>query len=217
MLQAHIPNDHTQGFRAIHKTQRPSTFTHIDPDDIIFIDCHTHPDTNRDFILWEDIQQAFEEALFVRHKAKMLPFVKGTDLRPVEPRRIAAVPDSVLDVVVGGDIATPKVPSPQLIHYEVQQQDPALVMPKKAPSAPQFIPSTVHKAPSAPQALPTPPTSAPNNSTTTNDGTNPTNVCSMCTPETSKSINDTTTTTTKTGAKYTLEGIKRTTVRGRAL
>lgn len=79
----------------------------------------------------------------------------------VEPRRIAAVPDSVLDVVVGGDIATPKVPSPQLIHYEVQQQDPALVLPKKAPSAPQLIPSTVHKAPSAPQALPTPPTSAP--------------------------------------------------------
>ena len=82
MLQADTPNYNTQGFHAIHKTQCPCTATHIDPDDINFIDCHTHPDTSEDFVLWEDIQQAFEEALFVRQKAKMVPFVKGIDLRP---------------------------------------------------------------------------------------------------------------------------------------
>ncbi|KAG0278942.1 hypothetical protein BGZ95_002717 [Linnemannia exigua] len=105
--------DHVQGFRAVHKSYRPSTVTYVDPDDIIHIECYTDPDTNKDFILWDEIQQAFEEAQFVRNKTKMLPYLKGSDYRPLEPRRIAAVPGVVLDVVVGGELeAMTKVISP---------------------------------------------------------------------------------------------------------
>ncbi|KAF9900239.1 hypothetical protein EC991_007692 [Linnemannia zychae] len=119
--------EHVQGFRAVHKSYKPSTVTYVDPDDIIHIDCFTDPDTHKDFILWDDIQQAFEEAQFVRHKTKMLPYLKGSDYRPLEPRRIAAVPGVVLDVVVGGDLeALTKVASPQ-------QQ----LFPKELPQSPK--------------------------------------------------------------------------------
>ncbi|KAF8933945.1 hypothetical protein BGZ47_010580 [Haplosporangium gracile] len=96
-----------QGFRSVHKSEPPSaTSAPLDSPNITHIVCHTDPDTNKDFILWEDIQQAFGEALFVRDKTKMLPFVKGKDLKALEPRRITAVPDVVLDAVVGGELPT---------------------------------------------------------------------------------------------------------------
>lgn len=37
--------------------------------------------TNKDVVLWDDILQAFEDALHVRHQAMIVPFVKGSDLR----------------------------------------------------------------------------------------------------------------------------------------
>ncbi|KAK3817127.1 MAG: hypothetical protein JOS17DRAFT_820503 [Linnemannia elongata] len=103
MQQADIIQEHVQGFRSVHRNQPPSTTSvPLSSPEVVHIDCYTDPDTNKDFILWEDIQQAFSEALSVRSKAKMLPFAKGKDLRALEPRRIAAVPDVVLDVVVDG-------------------------------------------------------------------------------------------------------------------
>ncbi|KAG9062202.1 hypothetical protein KI688_006534 [Linnemannia hyalina] len=93
---------HVQGFRSVHESQPPSTTTvPLNSPKVVHIDCYTDPDTNRDFILWEDIQQAFSEALSVRNRTKVLPFAKGKDLRALEPRQITAVPDVVLDVVVG--------------------------------------------------------------------------------------------------------------------
>lgn len=74
-----------QGFRAVHKSYKPSSLTHIDPDDIIHINCYTDPETLIDFILWDEIQQAFEEALFVRCRTNgnnLLPYLKGADFRP---------------------------------------------------------------------------------------------------------------------------------------
>ncbi|KAG0372069.1 hypothetical protein BGX24_000785 [Mortierella sp. AD032] len=98
MIQADITQEHAQAFRSVHKSQKPSTTSApLDSDDITLIDCHADPETHRAFILWEDIQQAFDEALLVRHKTKMLPFIKGPDYRP-----IAAVLGVVLDVIVGG-------------------------------------------------------------------------------------------------------------------
>ncbi|KAG0274208.1 hypothetical protein BGZ95_010010, partial [Linnemannia exigua] len=110
MIQADITQEHVQAFRSVHKCQKPSTTSApLDSDDITLIDCHTDPETHKDFILWEDIQQAFDEALLVRHKTKMLPFVKGPDYRPLEPRRIAAVLGVVLDVIVGGQLSSAEI------------------------------------------------------------------------------------------------------------
>ncbi|KAG0372071.1 hypothetical protein BGX24_000787 [Mortierella sp. AD032] len=97
--------DHVQAFRPVHKSQKPSTTSaSLDSDDVTFIDCHTDPETHKDFILWVDIQQAFDEALLIRHKTKMLAFLKGPNYQTLEPRRIAAVPGIVLDVVVSGEL-----------------------------------------------------------------------------------------------------------------
>ncbi|KAG0357829.1 hypothetical protein BGX24_006129, partial [Mortierella sp. AD032] len=97
--------DPVQAFRPVHKSHKPSTISApLDSDDVTLIDCHTNPETHKDFILWVDIRQAFGEALLVRHKTKMLAFLKGADYQTLEPRRIAAVPGVVLDVVVGGEL-----------------------------------------------------------------------------------------------------------------
>ncbi|KAG0065732.1 hypothetical protein BGZ89_007989 [Linnemannia elongata] len=101
MTQTSITQEHVQGFRSVRKSEPHSvTSLPLDSPNITHIDCYTDPDTNKDFILWEEIQQVFDEALFVRNKTKMLPFVRGKDYRVLEPRRIAAAPDEVLDVVV---------------------------------------------------------------------------------------------------------------------
>ncbi|KAF9541646.1 hypothetical protein EC957_002887 [Mortierella hygrophila] len=117
--------EHVQGFRSVHKSQPPSTTTvPFNSPKVVHIDCYTDPDTNRDFILWEDIQQAFSEALSVRNRTKVLPFAKGEGLRALEPRRIAAVPDVVLDVVVGGELAAADVASMERIVQDLSLNTP---------------------------------------------------------------------------------------------
>ncbi|KAF9900246.1 hypothetical protein EC991_007699 [Linnemannia zychae] len=106
MSQPDITLDHVQAFRSVHKSLPPSTISApLDSIDITHIDCHADPASEREFILWEDIQQAFDGALLVRYKTKMISFLKGPDYRSLEPRRIPAVPGVVLDVVVGGELA----------------------------------------------------------------------------------------------------------------
>ncbi|KAF9900244.1 hypothetical protein EC991_007697 [Linnemannia zychae] len=140
MQQPDTTSDNVQAFRSVHKSQKLSTIAVVDPDDIIYIDCHTDPDNSQKcFILWEDIQQAFESALFVRDsKAKMLPFVKGMDYRPLEPRRIAAVPGVVLDVVVGGESTALEVSSLQKTIQDLSISKPPQHIPSKTPRNPAF-------------------------------------------------------------------------------
>ncbi|KAF9290288.1 hypothetical protein BGZ88_007388 [Linnemannia elongata] len=110
MLQADLTQEHVQGFRPIHKSQPPSaTSVPLNSPEVVHIGYYTDPDTNKDFIFWEDIQQAFDEALSVRNTTKVLPFVRGNDYRVLEPRRIVAVPDIVLDVVVGRESTAAEV------------------------------------------------------------------------------------------------------------
>ncbi|KAF9900240.1 hypothetical protein EC991_007693 [Linnemannia zychae] len=148
------PEEHVQGFRAVHKTYKPSTVTYVDPDDVIHIDCNTDPNTQEEFILWDDIQQVFEDALFVRQRTKMVPFVKGSDYRPLEPRRIVAVPGVVLDVIVGGDLeALTKVASPH--QHSFPQELPKPGLPLTTPPTPKPM------SPSSPapqkESIPAPP------------------------------------------------------------
>ncbi|KAF9131246.1 hypothetical protein BG015_003877 [Linnemannia schmuckeri] len=68
------------------------------------------PSTQKDVILWDDILQAFEDALHVRQQAKVIQFMGGFDFRLPEPRKIAAVLNTVLDVAVSGELAKNAVP-----------------------------------------------------------------------------------------------------------
>ncbi|KAK3833168.1 MAG: hypothetical protein J3R72DRAFT_424951 [Linnemannia gamsii] len=52
------------------------------PTDVVHIHCHLDPDTQKEFVLWEDVLQAFDDALHIRDKTRVLPFLKGPDYRP---------------------------------------------------------------------------------------------------------------------------------------
>ncbi|KAF8943540.1 hypothetical protein BGZ47_005335 [Haplosporangium gracile] len=58
------------------------------------------------FVLWDDIRQVFDDALYVRHQVKALPFLKGAGYVPLRPFRIAALLNVVLDVHVSEPKAT---------------------------------------------------------------------------------------------------------------
>ncbi|KAF9095945.1 hypothetical protein BGX23_012303 [Mortierella sp. AD031] len=72
---------HEIAVRAVNKDHRPTTGTPADPDEIFYIDCQIDPATNKEFVLWDDILQAFEGALHARHKARMLHFLKDSEFR----------------------------------------------------------------------------------------------------------------------------------------
>ncbi|KAG0064407.1 hypothetical protein BGZ89_009118 [Linnemannia elongata] len=76
-----------QAVRSVNKDQAPSSIAPAQSDDIFYVDCHTDPGTQKPVVLWDDILQA------------------------LEPRRIAAVPNTVLDVVVGNPSLETKVAS----------------------------------------------------------------------------------------------------------
>ncbi|KAF9289646.1 hypothetical protein BGZ88_007653 [Linnemannia elongata] len=65
----------TQAIRSVNINSSTSTPPH--PNEVIYIDVYTDPITKDKFILWEDIP--FLNALHIRHKARVLPFMKGAD------------------------------------------------------------------------------------------------------------------------------------------
>ncbi|KAG0248301.1 hypothetical protein BGZ95_008120, partial [Linnemannia exigua] len=69
--------------------------------------------TKKGFVLWDDIRLAFSDALYIRYQDKVVPFMKGVDFMPLQPLRIAATPDVVLDVIVDGPLARTEAAIPQ--------------------------------------------------------------------------------------------------------
>ncbi|KAF9084151.1 hypothetical protein BGX23_010786, partial [Mortierella sp. AD031] len=97
-----------QAMRSVLRSSRNIPTT-AHPGDILHVDIHTDPDTKNQVVLWDDIRLAFVDALYVRHQSKLVPFVKGKDLVPLKPHRIAAFTDIVLDVVVSGQLAQAEI------------------------------------------------------------------------------------------------------------
>lgn len=67
-----------QGIRSVNisnLTPAPPTSA-----EIVYVNIYTDPKTKQECILWEDIQPAFYNALHVRHKARIVPFVKDSNL-----------------------------------------------------------------------------------------------------------------------------------------
>ncbi|KAG0376435.1 hypothetical protein BGX24_007761, partial [Mortierella sp. AD032] len=108
-----------QAIRIIHKDQPPSSIPPPGPDDIFYVDCHVDHESKKPFILWDDILQSFQDVVQVRHKARLLPFMKGPDFRTLEPRRIAALLNAVLDIVLGNPLATTDVISSRVLKQEL--------------------------------------------------------------------------------------------------
>ncbi|KAF8924559.1 hypothetical protein BGZ47_003926, partial [Haplosporangium gracile] len=94
----------------------------LTPAEIVYVDIYPDPKTKQGCILWEDIQLAFYNALHVRHKARIVPFVKDSNLKTLKPLRFAVIPGEVLDSVVGNPQAT----TPQRHQQQQQQQQPSV-------------------------------------------------------------------------------------------
>ncbi|KAF9154835.1 hypothetical protein BG015_011857 [Linnemannia schmuckeri] len=118
MAQEASSQENYQAIRSVHKSLRLSAIPPASTDDVFYVVCYVDPETQKEFVFWEDILQAFEEGVHVRDKAKMIPFLRGSDLKILEPRRIAAMPDTVLDVIVGGPLVDTEVKSPRNVPEE---------------------------------------------------------------------------------------------------
>ncbi|KAK3815786.1 MAG: hypothetical protein JOS17DRAFT_820855 [Linnemannia elongata] len=112
MLQGDVAcqeQQQVQAVRAVNKDLPPTSVTPARPEEVYYVDTHPDPETQKPVVLWDDIHQAFDNAVQIRDRARVVPFLKGADLRNLEPRRIAAVPNTVLDVVVSSPSVETKV------------------------------------------------------------------------------------------------------------
>lgn len=81
MLQEAIPQEQIQALRSVDKSVHPNSVPLATPDEIYHVETQVDPDTQKDIVLWDDILQAFKDAVQVRHKTKVVPFLKGKDFR----------------------------------------------------------------------------------------------------------------------------------------
>ncbi|KAF9134824.1 hypothetical protein BGW39_005734 [Mortierella sp. 14UC] len=127
--------------QAIRSVNRNSRATPIAPDpaDIIYVQIYIDPADNTKFFFWEDVRLAFDNALSIRHEARVVPYVRGSDFNKLKPIRFAAVPGVVLDVVVNG----PEEPPSKFAEIEVQARN----YPKYDPLSSLGPPIALHSAP----------------------------------------------------------------------
>ncbi|KAG0287386.1 hypothetical protein BGZ97_007115 [Linnemannia gamsii] len=98
-----------QAVRPVHKNNLFPTILAPVAHVVINID----PISGRKIILWDDILQAFKDASHPRHGTKSIPFLKGPDLKCLDPLRFKAVPDAILDIVVDGKFTSTDPPPVQ--------------------------------------------------------------------------------------------------------
>ncbi|KAG0375537.1 hypothetical protein BGX24_008962 [Mortierella sp. AD032] len=100
ILQGDTPKGHVQAFRSVDKSIQPRTIPLATPEEVIHVDTQFDPETQKEIVLWDDILLAFKNAELVRQKTKIVPFLKNNDFTVLHPLRIAAVPNTVLDVII---------------------------------------------------------------------------------------------------------------------
>ncbi|KAG0054075.1 hypothetical protein BGZ89_002740 [Linnemannia elongata] len=108
IIQRDTPQVQVQAFRSVDKSILPSTVPLATPEEAIHIDTQLDPETQKEVVLWDDILQAFKNADLVRHKTRVVPFLKGKDFTILQPRRIAAKPDVILDVIIDTSVIDSK-------------------------------------------------------------------------------------------------------------
>ncbi|KAG0375203.1 hypothetical protein BGX24_009421 [Mortierella sp. AD032] len=93
-----MEQESVQAVRLISKYGQP-TLISTSQTNILYVACHPDPSLGKDTILWDDVVSAFKEPLHTRNGARILPSLKGPDFK-----KIAAVPNVVLEVVVEGEV-----------------------------------------------------------------------------------------------------------------
>ncbi|KAK3842084.1 MAG: hypothetical protein J3R72DRAFT_490806 [Linnemannia gamsii] len=92
-----------QELRQVYINGPTATASTATASDVVLIETHMDDTTGKEFVLWGDILMAFKHTLHVRHGSKVLAYLKGPDYKPLDPPRIGAVTDVILDVYVEAD------------------------------------------------------------------------------------------------------------------
>ncbi|KAF9925378.1 hypothetical protein FBU30_004817 [Linnemannia zychae] len=92
-----IYSSHVQPVRRVFEHESSSVSI---ASEVVHIACYRDASSGNDIILWSDILAGFDNVKHVRSGTMILPFLKGTDFKNLEPLRIAAAPNSILDVIV---------------------------------------------------------------------------------------------------------------------
>ncbi|KAG0261802.1 hypothetical protein BGZ95_004151 [Linnemannia exigua] len=74
---------------------------HSAVSETIHLVCHSDTTTGKTILLWDDILAAFkDDVVHVRSGTTVLPFLKGSSFKNLDPLRIASIPGKTLNVVV---------------------------------------------------------------------------------------------------------------------
>ncbi|KAH7036081.1 hypothetical protein BKA57DRAFT_475479 [Linnemannia elongata] len=109
ILHTRTTPERAQAVRPLYSSSHRFSVSSVPPSDTVYIASHSDTITGKDIVLWEDILSVFKHASYVRHEAKVLSFLKGSDFRTLEPRRILAAPNSILEVVIEGQPGLPEL------------------------------------------------------------------------------------------------------------
>ncbi|KAF9120577.1 hypothetical protein BGW39_011257 [Mortierella sp. 14UC] len=147
-----LPEGLTQPVRVVNRAGLSSSESSA-LSEIFYLACHYDAASEKTIILWDDVLDAFKTVVHVRDGARVLSFLKGSDLKNLDPLRIAAAPDATLDVVVEGHLTRLTAPSMSTIVAETAIQHPpcnwnnALV---NTPLLQSATPAILPKSPSQP-------------------------------------------------------------------
>lgn len=81
LRQGDFPHELTQVIRSVNKHVSPKSYSPTSPDKIHYVGIQLDPNTQTEFILWDDIVQVFENAVKARHKKKVVPFLRGKNCK----------------------------------------------------------------------------------------------------------------------------------------
>ncbi|KAF9087262.1 hypothetical protein BGX29_000914, partial [Mortierella sp. GBA35] len=121
------PQEPVQAVRPVHKNNlNPTT-----PAAVAHVAIHIDTSSGKSIVLWDDVLQAFKDALYVRHGTRILSFIKGTDFKNLDPLRFIAIADTILEIVVDGQFTLTESVPPQSALQRIANQ--AARLPKYNP------------------------------------------------------------------------------------
>ncbi|KAF9416029.1 hypothetical protein BGZ76_004720 [Entomortierella beljakovae] len=94
------PEETRQGFRAIYRNGPSGSTSTQEQEDIVYITPTYDPELEVDVIYWKDIEEKFENALYLQNKLGIVHFIQDCDLEVNQPHRIYTVLEVTLDVIV---------------------------------------------------------------------------------------------------------------------
>ncbi|KAF9551439.1 hypothetical protein EC957_008108 [Mortierella hygrophila] len=98
MEQDNETEELVQAFRPVHK----DNLFLITPAAVAHVAIHTDPSNGKKIILWDDILHGFKDAAHARHGTNIIPFIKDSNFKNLDPLRFIAFPNAILDIVVDG-------------------------------------------------------------------------------------------------------------------